>query len=84
MRYYLAENTVWMKQGNSPVSQADMEVDTYLRETLLRRAPAYGWLSEETADDPAWLDRDLSSSSIRSTARAVFWKATRTGACAFP
>lgn len=59
MRYFRAENTVWMKQGNSPVSQADIEVDTYLRETLLKARPGYGWLSEETADDPARLDRDL-------------------------
>ncbi len=58
LRYYRAENTVWMKHGNSPVSQADMEVDVYLRETLLAARPAYGWLSEETADDPVRMERD--------------------------
>jgi myo-inositol-1(or 4)-monophosphatase len=58
LRYYLAENTVWMKHGNSPVSQADMEVDAFLRTTLLAARPAYGWLSEETADDPVRLERD--------------------------
>jgi myo-inositol-1(or 4)-monophosphatase len=59
LRYYLAENTVWMKHGNSPVSQADMEVDRYLRESLLAARPAYGWLSEETADDPVRMERDF-------------------------
>jgi myo-inositol-1(or 4)-monophosphatase len=58
LRYYRAENTVWMKHGNSPVSQADMEVDAYLRTTLLAARPGYGWLSEETADDPVRLERE--------------------------
>jgi myo-inositol-1(or 4)-monophosphatase len=59
LRYFRAANSVWMKHGNSPVSQADIEVDTYLRETLLKARPAYGWLSEETADDPVRMERDL-------------------------
>ena len=40
-----------MKGGTSPVSEADYAVDRYLRETLTAARPAYGWLSEETADD---------------------------------
>ena len=39
-----------MKGGTSPVSEADYAVDRYLRETLTAARPAYGWLSEETAD----------------------------------
>ncbi|MEH0073658.1 3'(2'),5'-bisphosphate nucleotidase CysQ [Pannonibacter sp. Pt2] len=42
----------WMKAGSSPVSEADMAADAYLRETLLAARPDYGWLSEETADTP--------------------------------
>ena len=39
-----------MKGGTSPVSEADYAVDRFLRETLTAARPAYGWLSEETAD----------------------------------
>ncbi|WP_315920537.1 3'(2'),5'-bisphosphate nucleotidase CysQ [Mesorhizobium sp. SP-1A] len=55
MRYFGKEPQVWMKAGTSPVSEADYAADTYLRETLLAARPAYGWLSEETADHPARL-----------------------------
>ncbi|MCV0395369.1 MAG: 3'(2'),5'-bisphosphate nucleotidase CysQ [Rhizobiaceae bacterium] len=48
---------VWMKPGDSPVSDADLAVDTFLRDALLAARPDYGWLSEETADDPARLER---------------------------
>jgi len=41
---------VWLKDGTSPVSEADYAVDRFLRETLTAARPAYGWLSEETAD----------------------------------
>lgn len=46
--YFGGSARSWMKAGNSPVSQADIEVDDYLRETLLEARPDYGWLSEET------------------------------------
>ena len=42
---------VWMKEGDSPVSQADFAVDEFLRRELLAARPDYGWLSEETDDD---------------------------------
>lgn len=45
-----------MKSGDDPVTQADIAVDTALRSTL--PLPGEGWLSEETADDPARLDCD--------------------------
>lgn len=48
---------VWSKPGDTPVTNADMEVDAFLGETLLRARPDYGWLSEETADDLARLQR---------------------------
>jgi myo-inositol-1(or 4)-monophosphatase len=44
----------WSKGGGSPVSDADIAVDNFLRERLPRLVPA-GWLSEETEDDPARL-----------------------------
>ena len=55
MGYFGNNPQVWMKGGTSPVSEADHAADAYLRETLLRARPDYGWLSEETADDKARL-----------------------------
>ncbi len=52
MRYFGRQPDVWMKPGDSPVTQADIAVDTYLRETLRAARPDYGWLSEETVDTP--------------------------------
>ncbi len=48
---------VWSKDGGSPVTNADIAVDRLLRETLGAARPDYGWLSEETADDPARLEK---------------------------
>jgi myo-inositol-1(or 4)-monophosphatase len=45
----------WNKSGGSPVSDADIAVDNFLRERLMRLAPDCGWLSEETEDDLARL-----------------------------
>lgn len=55
MRYFGNNPQVWMKGGTSPVSEADHAADAYLRQTLLAARPDYGWLSEETADNPARL-----------------------------
>jgi myo-inositol-1(or 4)-monophosphatase len=45
----------WSKHGGSPVSDADIAVDNFLRERLMQLAPDCGWLSEETEDDRARL-----------------------------
>lgn len=45
----------WDKAGGQPVTEADIAVDTLLKESLRAARPDYGWLSEETADDPARL-----------------------------
>ena len=50
MSYFRADNQVWHKHGNSPVSEADFAVDRFLTETLRTARPDYGWLSEETED----------------------------------
>lgn len=49
----------WGKSDDSPVCAADLAVDTFLKTELGRLLPSAGWLSEETADDPARLDRGL-------------------------
>ena len=51
LKYFKSENEVWFKSGNSPVSQADKEIDNYLRTTFSRERSDYGWLSEETEDN---------------------------------
>ncbi len=48
---------VWNKENDSPVSEADLAVDEFLRKTLLAARPDYGWLSEETEDDSSRLSR---------------------------
>ena len=40
------------KSDGSPVTDADLAVDALLKRRLLGARPDYGWLSEETADDP--------------------------------
>ena len=49
----------WTKGASSPVSEADIAVDTLLRERLTAIDPAIGWLSEESTDDPARLGARL-------------------------
>jgi myo-inositol-1(or 4)-monophosphatase len=43
------------KHGGSPVTEADLAVDAFLKDRLIAAAPSFGWLSEETADAPARL-----------------------------
>jgi myo-inositol-1(or 4)-monophosphatase len=45
----------WIKGASSPVCEADIEADHLLRDRLMRDTPGYGWLSEESVDDPARL-----------------------------
>ncbi|MGN7611587.1 3'(2'),5'-bisphosphate nucleotidase CysQ [Magnetococcales bacterium HHB-1] len=60
MKYYrpgqqvTAEANVREKSADNPLTQADLESDTILREQLMQAFPDYGWLSEETLDN---LDR---------------------------
>lgn len=49
----------WEKVPGAPVSDADLEVDDFLRRELLALLPAAGWLSEETADHPERLGKGL-------------------------
>jgi len=50
---------VWSKAGGSPVTEADVQVDAFLKVRLSAALPEAGWLSEETADDPARLAKRL-------------------------
>lgn len=47
----------WSKSGGSPVTEADIGVDTFLRIRLSVLMPEAAWLSEETVDDALRLSR---------------------------
>ena len=42
---------IWSKSGGSPVTEADVAVDAFLKVRLSVALPEAAWLSEETADD---------------------------------
>ncbi|MCK2056317.1 3'(2'),5'-bisphosphate nucleotidase CysQ [Methylobacterium sp. 37f] len=50
---------VWSKSGGSPVTEADVAVDTFLKVRLSAMLPRAAWLSEETSDNPVRLEADL-------------------------
>lgn len=52
LSYFRTDVESWDKSPDNPVSEADLAVDKLLRDTLMAARPAYGWLSEETADTP--------------------------------
>jgi myo-inositol-1(or 4)-monophosphatase len=58
LRFYGGDYKRWSKEGGSPVTEADLAVNKFLHDQLTVARPDYGWLSEESADDPARLDRD--------------------------
>jgi myo-inositol-1(or 4)-monophosphatase len=57
LEYYGGDYKRWSKEGGSPVTEADLAVNTFLHEHLTQARPDYGWLSEESADDPSRLSR---------------------------
>jgi myo-inositol-1(or 4)-monophosphatase len=57
-RHFKSSVQVWDKGGGQgPVTEADLEVDAFLKAQLTAARPGYGWLSEESdsLDDPARL-----------------------------
>ena len=57
LTYFCGSYKKWSKEGGSPVTEADLTIDTFLKIELRQARPDYGWLSEESADDPARLER---------------------------
>jgi len=49
----------WEKTPGSPVCEADLAVDSFLKRELHALLPSAGWLSEETADHPERLGKGL-------------------------
>lgn len=59
LSYWKRAPNAWEKDhGAGPVSDADMAVNQMLEERLRGARPAYGWLSEESTDDPARLSAE--------------------------
>jgi myo-inositol-1(or 4)-monophosphatase len=58
LRFWRQTPQSWEKpDGAGPVTEADLAVDTLLRDRLTSARPEYGWLSEETPDSAARLDK---------------------------
>ncbi|GAB4534879.1 MAG: 3'(2'),5'-bisphosphate nucleotidase CysQ [Ruegeria sp.] len=58
-RYSGRDARRWDKpQGAGPVTEADLAVNAMLEQRLPAARPGYGWLSEETEDNPDRLTRD--------------------------
>lgn len=53
-RHFALRPHSWEKEdGQGPVTEADLEVDALLRTRLMAARPGYGWLSEESEEDPS-------------------------------
>ena len=49
----------WVKPDHSILTEADLAVNDYLRRTLMGARPSYGWLSEESPDDPSRVAKQM-------------------------
>jgi myo-inositol-1(or 4)-monophosphatase len=56
LRYFRNSPKVWEKQGEGPVTEADIAVNDMLIARLRGARPTYGWLSEESPDTEERLD----------------------------
>lgn len=50
--FYKGSYRKWSKDKGQPVTECDLAVDAFLAKRLRQARPDYGWLSEETEDDP--------------------------------
>lgn len=59
MKAFRTEQHVTFKSADQPLTDADLAADATLKRILLGNRPDYGWLSEETVDEPERLRRRL-------------------------
>jgi len=57
LKYFHGSFKRWNKEGGSPVTEADLAIDAFLKSELTGARPDYGWLSEESVDDSTRLKR---------------------------
>ena len=55
-KFYRGSYRKWDKGKGQPVTECDLAVDEFLSHRLRAARPNYGWLSEETEDDPQRLE----------------------------
>ncbi len=59
LKFFRNDVKVWWKnEGTSPVTAADHAANDILHDMLRGARPGYGWLSEESEDDPARMGQD--------------------------
>ncbi len=58
LRYYKADYEIQDKSYCNPVTTADHEANSCIKDILTKARPDYGWLSEETVDSPERLKKD--------------------------
>lgn len=58
MEYFGKDPRSWEKAKGEPVSVADLAVNQFLSEQLRDARPEYGWLSEESEDEPDRLEKE--------------------------
>jgi len=59
LKYYNSNYEVKMKGVGNPVTDADIEADDILKAILMSETSGFGWLSEETRDSKARLDKNM-------------------------
>ena len=59
LKYYKNAYEIHDKGYHNPVTTADHEADTFLKQFLMEATPEFGWLSEETVDSPQRLDKEF-------------------------
>ena len=60
LSYFQSAYKVWDKPDDAgPVTEADLAVNEILQDVLREARPDYGWLSEESEDDPGRLEKEM-------------------------
>lgn len=59
MEIYQRDFVVEIKSDDSPVTLADKKADEIIKKYLLKRYPNYGFLTEESLDDPSRLEKEF-------------------------
>ena len=53
LSYFGKPHKHWVKPDHSILTEADLAVNEFLHKMLMGARPSYGWLSEESPDDPS-------------------------------
>jgi len=59
LKYKFKKKKISFKSESQPVTQADIEIDTFLKSYFKSKTPNYGWVSEESKDDGSRCNSDF-------------------------